>query len=199
MRNARHCRFCSWGIPCLTGRAAEGRSLWSDRAAPPAPITPASPSLGLSPNFIADAAAKAAPAVVSIVAQPANCKQVWDLVLGLPAHATECLAYSLCAVLGQLWQGLRLSALLTNPVHCTRPSAHRTTHAGMRLQAEAGSGFVVRADGTIVTSLQVVQQCLSARSPPGKPLRNARPVSVALQDGRRLEGRIIAIDRCIPG
>ena len=63
------------------------------------------------------------------------------------------------------------------------------------MQAEAGSGFVVRPDGTIVTSLQVVQQCLSSRSPPGKPLRNARPVSVALQDGRRLEGRITAIDR----
>ena len=64
------------------------------------------------------------------------------------------------------------------------------------LQAEAGSGFLVKANGTIVTSLDIVQHALSKRSPPGRPLRGARPVQVALQDGRRFEGRVTAIDRC---
>ena len=54
--------------------------LWGEEraaaATSPEPIASASPSLGLTPNFIADAAAKAAPAVVSIMAQPADRKLV---------------------------------------------------------------------------------------------------------------------------
>ena len=63
-------------------------------------------------------------------------------------------------------------------------------------RGQAASGFIVRADGTLITNAHILEDLLDPRSPPSNPLRGARAVSVSLQDGRTFQGRILNLDRC---
>ncbi|KAI7837584.1 hypothetical protein COHA_008597 [Chlorella ohadii] len=95
----------------------------------------------LSPYFISDAAAKAAPAVVNIMVQAGT---------GLPVGSS-------------------------------------------------GSGFIVDADGTILTNAHVVSDAIQRQhyaygGSSGNSTAGSKGISVTLQDGRIFEGRLVSYD-----
>jgi S1-C subfamily serine protease len=54
---------------------------------------------------------------------------------------------------------------------------------------EAGSGFIIAPDGTIVTNAHVLGDALDG------PTKGSRPIMVSLQDERVFEARVVSYDR----
>ena len=89
---------------------------------------------------------------------------------------------------GQLVAGILLSICL-----CSWGPDSRARLVVQR--GQAASGFIVSADGTLVTNAHILEDLLDPRSPPSEPLRGACAVTVTLQDGRVFQGRIANLDR----
>lgn len=143
-------------------------------------------ALPLGPHSLADAAAKAAPAVVNVTVQRGSSTIFNVRILSLGsflASTTLIAAY------------FRVSL----PRH---QNHHVISNGGVVLSEQgtsSGSGVILDSDGTILTNAHIVSEALPERQR-GVAGTSARSpvVHVALQDGRVFEGQVISSDRCSP-
>lgn len=138
-------------------------------------------ALPLGPHSLADAAAKAAPAVVNVTVQRGSSTifNVRVLSLGSFLASTTLIA---------AYFRTKRHHLIFNC--CIVLSEQGTS---------SGSGVILDSDGTILTNAHIVSEALPERQR-GVAGTSARSpvVHVALQDGRVFEGQVISSDRCSP-